>query len=66
MLNKRTYKAVEFTDDDDMVVGMIWKDGSKFVDAEIIDNCITNSTDLDSVREFLDEVDAFVNEVVSK
>ena len=66
MLNKNIYKMVEFSDEDDMVIGRIWKDvNNDFMHAEIVDNCITNITNLDDVQEFLNEVDAFVNEVVS-
>ena len=66
MLNKNIYKMVEFSNKDDMVVGRIWKDANNdFMHAEIVDNCITNINEINGVQEFLDEVDAFVNEVVS-
>ena len=66
MLTKNTCEAIEFTNDDDMIVGIIWKDGTKFMYAEITDDCITNSTDLAGVQEFLDEVKAFIDADVSK
>ena len=65
MLNKTTCEAIEFTNDADMVVGIIWKNGSKFMYAEITDDCITNSTDLAGVQDFLDETKAFIDADVS-
>ena len=66
MLAKNTYEAIEFANEDGMVVGRIWKNAGKFMYAEVIDDCITSSTTIANVQEFLDEVKTFIDAEVSK
>jgi len=62
-MNAKEYNLIECHggDDEFWVVGNIILDGEKFVSAEITDNIITSIKEVNQVREFLDEVAAFID-----
>lgn len=59
--NIHKYDCIEYTNEDDILVGRILMDGQKFMYAEIVDDCITDSTELTDVQKFLNEVETFMD-----
>ena len=59
--NVHKYDSIEYTNEDDILVGRILMDGQKFMYAEIVDDCITDSTELTDVQKFLNEVETFMD-----
>jgi len=62
-MNAKEYNLIECHSGDDefWVVGNIILDGGKFVSAEIMDTTISSVNEVNQVREFLDEVAAFID-----
>jgi len=62
-MNAKEYDLIEYYggDDEFWVVGNIILYGGKFVSAEITDTTISSANEVNHVREFLEEVAAFID-----